>query len=96
MDDPKNFLTQTILNGPIRKVMLKVKFEDLRIFFYYQVNLARHLEKFSQKFFVEKGEERILLTAVSFSVQSLKLQRTLKPLVCSIGQVCSSDIKLVD
>ena len=48
MDDPKIFrkkkLAQTILNGPIRKViMVKVKFEDLR-FFYYQVNQIRHLK----------------------------------------------------
>ena len=42
------FLAQTILNGPIRKViMVKVKFEDLRR---YQVLLARHLSIF-RKFF---------------------------------------------
>ena len=43
----KNFLAKTILNAPIRKVIIvKVKFEDLRNFFYYQVNQARHLESF--------------------------------------------------
>ena len=47
----KIFLAQTILNGPIRKVIIvKVKFEDLRNFFYYQVNQARHLENFSKNF----------------------------------------------
>jgi hypothetical protein len=51
----KFFLAQTILNGPIRKVIIvKVKFEDLRNFFYYQVNQARHLENFSKKIFFEK------------------------------------------
>ena len=52
----KIFLAQTILNGPIRKVIIvKVKFEDLRNFFYYQVNQARHLENFSKKNFFEKN-----------------------------------------
>ena len=49
----KIFLAQTILNGPIRKVIIvKVKFEDLRNFFYYQVNQARHLENFSKTFWI--------------------------------------------
>ena len=58
MDDPKIFrkkMAQTILNVPIRKViMVKVKFDDLRIFLYYQVNQARHLENFSKIFFFRK------------------------------------------
>ena len=32
--------------------MVNVKFEDLRIFFYYQVNQARHLEILSKNFFI--------------------------------------------
>ena len=60
MDDPKIFrkkiMAQTILNVPIRNkvIMVKVKFDDLRIFLYYQVNQARHLENFSKIFFFRK------------------------------------------
>ena len=44
-------MAQNFLNGPIRKVItLKVKFEDLQIFFYFTRSLARHLEIF-RKFF---------------------------------------------
>ena len=49
MDDTKIFLAQTILNGPIRKViMIKVKFEDLR-FFLLPGQPGSTLRKFSKK-----------------------------------------------
>ena len=50
----QNFLAQTILNGPIRKViMVKVKFEDLQIFF---TTRSTRLDtwKIFQKFFFSK------------------------------------------
>ena len=59
MDDPKifrkYFLAQTILNGPIRKViMVKVKFEDLRNFL-LPGQPGSTLRNFSKKFFFEKN-----------------------------------------
>ena len=59
MDDPKIFrkffLAQTILNGPIRKViMVKVNFEDLRIFFTIPGQPGSSLGKFFKFFFRKK------------------------------------------
>ena len=71
----KIFLLKKFLNGPIRKViMLKVKFEDLRNFFYYQAILARHLEIFSKNFSKKKIPTKKFLNGPIRKVIMLKVK----------------------